>query len=41
MSSSLPAEIQVAFMQTIPGLEHCKMMRAAMPSNMTVWILSS
>ena len=28
MSSSLPAEIQVAFMQTIPGLEHCKMMRA-------------
>ena len=28
MSSSLPAEIQVAFMQTIPGLEHCRMMRA-------------
>ncbi len=28
MSSSLPAEIQVKFMQTIPGLEHCKMMRA-------------
>jgi tRNA uridine 5-carboxymethylaminomethyl modification enzyme len=28
MSSSLPAEIQVEFMQTIPGLEHCKMMRA-------------
>ncbi len=28
MSSSLPADIQVKFMQTIPGLEHCKMMRA-------------
>jgi len=28
MSSSLPAEIQLQFMQTIPGLEHCKMMRA-------------
>lgn len=28
MSSSLPAEVQVEFMQTIPGLEHCKMMRA-------------
>ncbi len=28
MSSSLPAYIQLQFMQTIPGLEHCKMMRA-------------
>lgn len=28
MSSSLPAHIQLKFMQTIPGLEHCKMMRA-------------
>lgn len=28
MSSSLPANIQLQFMQTIPGLEHCKMMRA-------------
>ena len=28
MSSSLPAVVQVDFMQTIPGLEHCKMMRA-------------
>jgi len=27
MSSSLPAHIQLQFMQTIPGLEHCKMMR--------------
>ena len=28
MSSSLPAHIQLQFMQTIPGLEHCKMMRS-------------
>ena len=28
MSSSLPAHIQLQFMQTIPGLDHCKMMRA-------------
>lgn len=28
MSSSLPAHIQLQFMQTIPGLEYCKMMRA-------------
>lgn len=28
MSSSLSAHIQLQFMQTIPGLEHCKMMRA-------------
>ena len=28
MSSSLPAHIQLQFMQTIPGLEHCKMIRA-------------
>ena len=28
MSSSLPAHIQLQFMQTIPGLEHCKTMRA-------------
>jgi len=28
MSSSLPADVQLAFLQTIPGLEHCKMMRA-------------
>ena len=28
MSSSLPAHIQLQFMQTIHGLEHCKMMRA-------------
>lgn len=28
MSTSLPAEVQLAFLQTIPGLEHCKMMRA-------------
>ena len=28
MSSSLPAHIQLQFMQTISGLEHCKMMRA-------------
>lgn len=28
MSSSLPAEVQLKFMQTIPGLENCKMMRA-------------
>ncbi|MCQ2373349.1 MAG: tRNA uridine-5-carboxymethylaminomethyl(34) synthesis enzyme MnmG [Phascolarctobacterium sp.] len=28
MSSALPAHVQLAFMQTIPGLEHCKMMRA-------------
>ena len=28
MSSSLPAEVQLEFMRTIPGLENCKMMRA-------------
>ncbi len=28
MSSSLPAQIQLAFMRTIPGLENCRMMRA-------------
>ena len=28
MSSSLPAHVQLQFMQTIPGLEHCRMMRA-------------
>ena len=28
MSSSLPAHVQLQFMQTIPGLEHCQMMRA-------------
>ena len=28
MSSALPAHIQLQFMQTIPGLEHCRMMRA-------------
>lgn len=28
MSSALPAHIQLQFMQTIPGLEKCKMMRA-------------
>ncbi len=28
MSSSLPAQVQLQFMQTIPGLEHCRMMRA-------------
>lgn len=28
MSSALPAHVQLAFMQTIPGLEKCKMMRA-------------
>lgn len=28
MSSSLPADVQLEFLQTIPGLEHCKMMRA-------------
>ena len=28
MSSSLPAHIQLQFMQTIPGMENCKMMRA-------------
>ena len=28
MSSALPAHIQLQFMRTIPGLEHCKMMRA-------------
>lgn len=28
MSSSLPADVQLKFMQTIPGLEHCRMMRA-------------
>lgn len=28
MSSSLPADVQLGFLQTIPGLEHCKMMRA-------------
>lgn len=28
MSSALPAHVQLAFMQTIPGLENCKMMRA-------------
>lgn len=28
MSSALPAHIQLEFMRTIPGLEHCKMMRA-------------
>lgn len=28
MSSALPAHIQLQFMQTIPGLENCKMMRA-------------
>lgn len=28
MSSSLPAHIQLQFMQTIPGLENCKIMRA-------------
>lgn len=28
MSSSLPADVQLAFMQTIPGMENCKMMRA-------------
>lgn len=28
MSSSLPAHVQLQFMQTIPGMENCKMMRA-------------
>ena len=28
MSSSLPADVQLKFMQTIPGLEYCRMMRA-------------
>ncbi len=28
MSSSLPANVQLKFMQTIPGLENCRMMRA-------------
>lgn len=28
MSSSLPADVQLKFMQTIPGLEKCHMMRA-------------
>lgn len=28
MSSALPADVQIRFMQTIPGLEHVKMMRA-------------
>ena len=28
MSSSLPAQVQLEFLQTIPGLEHCRMMRA-------------
>ena len=28
MSSSLPAHVQLQFMQTIPGLENCRMMRA-------------
>lgn len=28
MSSSLPAHIQLQFMRTIPGMEHCQMMRA-------------
>ena len=28
MSSALPADIQIKFMQTIPGMEHVKMMRA-------------
>lgn len=28
MSSSLPADVQLEFLQTIPSLEHCKMMRA-------------
>lgn len=28
MSSSLPADAQLKFMQTIPGLENCRMMRA-------------
>lgn len=28
MSSSLPADVQLKFMQTIPGLEKCRMMRA-------------
>lgn len=28
MSSSLPADVQLKFMQTIPGLENCRMMRA-------------
>ena len=27
MSSSLPADVQLKFMQTIPGLENCRMMR--------------
>ena len=29
MSTSLPADVQIAFLRTIPGLEHCEMMRAA------------
>lgn len=29
MSTSLPADVQTAFLRTIPGLEHCEMMRAA------------
>lgn len=28
MSSSLPADVQLKFMQTIPGMENCRMMRA-------------
>lgn len=28
MSSALPADVQVKFMQTIPGMEHVRMMRA-------------
>ena len=29
MSSSLPEEVQLAFLQTIPGLEHCRIVRPA------------
>ncbi len=28
MSTSLPADVQIAFLHTIPGLEHCRVMRA-------------
>lgn len=29
MSSSLPEEVQIAFLRTIPGLEHCRIVRPA------------
>ena len=41
MSTSLPVDVQYAFLRTIPGLEDVRIMSLAMPSNTTAWIRRS